>query len=59
MNEQKEKILQSIKATAKEGKLSCTAARKIASDHDVPPKVVGDICDALKIKIKACELGCF
>lgn len=59
MNEQKEGILQSIRDTAKEGKLSCTAARKIASDHNVPPKVVGDICDELKIKIKACELGCF
>ncbi len=59
MNEQKEKVWQSIKETAKDGRLSCTAARKIASDNNVPPKFVGDICDELKVKIKACELGCF
>ncbi|ABO51384.1 conserved hypothetical protein [Desulforamulus reducens MI-1] len=59
MDEQKEKIIQTIKETAKDGGISCTAARKIASDYNVSPKVVGDICDELKIKLKACELGCF
>ncbi|MCL5779763.1 hypothetical protein P378_15170 [Desulforamulus profundi] len=59
MSEQREKIIKIVKETAKEGRLSCTAARKIASDFHVPPKVVGDLCNELKIKIKACELGCF
>lgn len=59
MSEQREKIIEAIKKTAKEERLSCTAARKIASDFKVPPKVVGDLCDELKIRIKACELGCF
>lgn len=59
MSEQKEKLIQAVREAATEGNLSCTAARKIASEFSVPPKAVGDICDELKIKIKACELGCF
>lgn len=59
MDQGKEKLLETVKETAREGKLSCTAARKIADEFNVPPKVVGEICDQLKIKIKACELGCF
>lgn len=59
MSEQNEKIVQSVKEAAKDGRLSCTMARKIASQYNVTPKTVGDICDQLKIKIKACELGCF
>ncbi|SHF19852.1 hypothetical protein [Desulforamulus putei] len=59
MSEHREKIIEALKEAAKEGRLSCTAARKIASEFNVPPKVVGDLCNELKIKIKACELGCF
>ncbi|MDO7785666.1 hypothetical protein [Desulforamulus aquiferis] len=59
MSEYDEKLVQAVREGAKEGKLSCTAARKIAGEFKVPPKVIGDICDLNKIKIKACELGCF
>ncbi|WP_072915348.1 hypothetical protein [Desulforamulus aeronauticus] len=59
MSEQKEKLVIAVKELAREGKLSCTAARKIAAECNVPPKAVGEVCDELKIKIKACELGCF
>lgn len=59
MGEYDEKLVLAVKEAAQEGKLSCTAARKIAGDFKVAPKVVGDICDQQKIKIKACELGCF
>ena len=59
MSTQKEKMTEAVKEAAKEGRLSCTAARKIADEFNVPPKAVGEICDELKIKIKACELGCF
>lgn len=58
MNKRK-KITEAVKKAAKEGSISCTAARKIANDFNVPPKVIGDVCDELKVKIKACELGCF
>ncbi|AEF93367.1 hypothetical protein Desca_0474 [Desulfotomaculum nigrificans CO-1-SRB] len=59
MSEQNEKLVQSVKEAARDGRLSCTMARKIAADYNVPPRTVGDICNQLKIKIKACELGCF
>ncbi|WP_169799880.1 hypothetical protein [Desulfolucanica intricata] len=52
-------ILDAVKKAAPEGRLSCTAARKLADDFNVPPKIIGQAADILKIKIKACELGCF
>lgn len=52
-------VLESVKKAAKDGRISCTAARRLAEELKVPPRVVGEAADALKIKIKACELGCF
>lgn len=52
-------VLEAVKQAAKDGRLSCTAARKLAEELKVPPRIVGEACNALKIKIKACELGCF
>lgn len=59
MEQTQEKIVEAVKKAAQDGKLSCTAARKIAGEFAVAPGAVGKICDELKIKIKACELGCF
>jgi molybdopterin adenylyltransferase len=36
-----------------------TELRKIATEFNVPPQVVGEVANNLKIKIKSCELGCF
>lgn len=44
---------------AEAGKLTCTAARKIAEELKVSYADVGAAADELKIKIKNCELGCF
>jgi hypothetical protein len=52
-------ILEAIKEAAKDGKISCTVARKLATEFKVPNRVVGEAADNLKIKIKSCELGCF
>lgn len=59
MSEIKPEILEAVKLAAKEGRLSCNQARKLAEELKVPVKVVGDAANELKIKIKACELGCF
>jgi len=48
-----------LKERAVDGKISCTVARKIAEDLDVPYGDVGATANELKIKIKSCELGCF
>ncbi|MDD3853310.1 MAG: hypothetical protein PHD40_06620 [Syntrophomonadaceae bacterium] len=52
-------VLQKIKELSKGGKLSCTDARKLAKDLDVPLGEMADLCNEIKIKIYACELGCF
>lgn len=54
-----QRILDAVKQAARDNRLSCTQARRLADELKVTPKVIGDACDALKIKIKACELGCF
>ncbi|MGB9803842.1 hypothetical protein [Desulfofundulus sp.] len=53
------RVLEAVKKAAIDGRLTCTAARRLAGELNVPVRVVGAACDALGIKIKACELGCF
>lgn len=50
------KILQEI---APQGKISCVAARELAEKLGVHPSEVGKVCNEYRIKILACELGCF
>ncbi len=52
-------VLEAVKKAAVDGRITCPRARKLAEELGVPPRVVGDACNALNIKIKACELGCF
>jgi len=59
MLEIKPEVLEAVRLAAKEGKLTCTQARKLAQELKVAPGVVGNAADELKIKIKSCELGCF
>ena len=54
-----QELLEAIRKTAKDNRLSCTAARKLAKELDVPVKLIGQGADQLNIKIAACELGCF
>jgi len=55
----KPEVLDALKAAAKEGRITCTEARKLAETLSVSPAVVGQAANELGIKIKACELGCF
>ncbi|NLV16419.1 MAG: hypothetical protein GXY50_04310 [Syntrophomonadaceae bacterium] len=57
--EKREKITILLKERSQDGKMSCTVARQIAEEIKVPYRQVGDLCNELKIKITACELGCF
>lgn len=59
MSEIASEVLEAVKKTAKEGRISCTVARKLAEELKVPVRVVGEAADELKVKIKSCELGCF
>lgn len=54
-----EKVLEAVKAAAKEGRITCAECHKLAEELEVNLLVVGQAADELKIKIKACQLGCF
>jgi len=54
-----DRIKHLLKVKAVDGKLTCSAARKIAEELIVPFGEVGKAADELNIKIKNCELGCF
>jgi hypothetical protein len=53
------KIVDKINEYAKDGKISCTDALKIAEMLNVSPGKVGKALNEQKIKIKGCQLGCF
>ena len=59
-DEAAEKALEGkIRASLVNGKLPCAVAFKIAEELKVSPRKVGDMANRLKIKIAACQLGCF
>ena len=41
------------------GRLPCTAAWKIAAEMKIPRMAVSAACEALKLKVKPCQLGAF
>jgi hypothetical protein len=48
-----------VAAQAREGKIACETARKIAEDFDVPKLVIGAACNKAGLKVFGCGLGCF
>lgn len=54
-----EEVLKAVQHTAPEKRITCRAAHKLAAELKVPVRLVGEACDALGIKIKECQLGCF
>ena len=53
------KVREEIKKKAKNNRLPCPVARKIAEELSVSYREVSRAADELKIKITGCELGCF
>ncbi|MBN2168906.1 MAG: hypothetical protein JW738_06645 [Actinobacteria bacterium] len=52
-------VLEAVKRQARDNKMGCAAAQKLAHDLGVPIPVVGRALDVLGIKIERCQLGCF
>ena len=48
-----------VKASLKDGYLSCPVAWKIAKEANAPKVAVGEIADRLGIRITNCQVGCF
>jgi LAO/AO transport system kinase len=52
-------IVEEVTTRAKEGKISCKEAQKVADEAGIAYKDMGTLLDELKIKIAGCQLGCF
>lgn len=53
------KIAAAFKEAGIDEKITCPQAFAVAKKAGVPIKAVGDYCNANKIKIRGCQLGCF
>ncbi len=54
-----DKIVERVKAEAKNGKLPCKRAFELAEELGVLPREVGSAANEAEVKIAACQLGCF
>ncbi len=48
-----------IKEAAIEGRLPCAKAFKLAKEHGVSLKDIGEAANRANVKISHCQLGCF
>jgi hypothetical protein len=55
----RDKIIDAIQTASRNNRLSCEKAHEISATLNVSLKEIGGICNDLKIKIAACQLGCF
>ena len=56
---EKEELYQAILKRAQDDKISCRQCFEIAKECDASLKVVGEVCNENKVKVHACQLGCF
>ena len=56
---EQDKIKEKIMAQAKNGKIACKQAMRIAEEEKIPSKELGKMLNEMKIKIAGCQLGCF
>jgi hypothetical protein len=55
----REELVKAIRKAAVNDKLACETAHTLAKELNVPLREIGALCNELKIKIAACQLGCF
>lgn len=55
----REKIIEALLASSAGNRLTCEQAHALAKELDVSLQELGALCNELKIKISACQLGCF
>ncbi|RJQ55165.1 MAG: hypothetical protein C4521_03040 [Actinobacteria bacterium] len=59
MEDKNVRIDEAVRKAADDNRISCTVARGIAGELEVPVCDVGEAADRLGVKIYGCELGCF
>ena len=55
----REGLKEKLKALSKNGKISCSQVLRTAQEEDISPRMLGELLNEMKIKIAACQLGCF
>ncbi len=55
----REKIMEAICMAAENNRLTCEKAHSLAGELKIPLREIGALCNEMKIKIAACQLGCF
>jgi hypothetical protein len=55
----REMIIEVLRKASINNRLTCEKAHALAGELNVPLKEIGALCNELKIKIAACQLGCF
>ncbi len=55
----KEAVIEKINARAKNGKIACMQAFKIAEEENISTKELGEMFNEMNIKVANCQLGCF
>jgi hypothetical protein len=58
-NMTREKIAEVIRNSSTGNRLTCEQAHVLAKELKVTLQEIGALCNELKIKISACQLGCF
>jgi hypothetical protein len=53
------RVMEAVRQAAEDGRMGCARALDLAKRLEVPPALVGRVCDRLGIKIASCQLGCF
>lgn len=55
----REKVIEMIRAASTDNRLTCEKAHALSAALNVPLSEIGALCNELKIKLAACQLGCF
>ena len=55
----REKMTEAVQREAVNSRLSCEKAHELAKELNTSLQEIGRLCNELKIKISACQLGCF
>jgi hypothetical protein len=55
----REKMVETLRASSAGNRLTCEQAHALAKELKVSLQELGALCNELKIKISACQLGCF
>lgn len=55
----REELAKALQNAVVNNRLSCEKAHALAQELKVPLKEIGTLCNELKIKVIACQLGCF